>query len=164
MNELKHFDYQGEDIRTITDDDETVWFAGVDIGRILGYSDPQQAIEKLDEDERKLDSVRHGSGQKRKTWTVNESGLYSLILTSTKPEAKAFKRWVTHEVLPAIRKAGRYTSKEVAEKDQGLRKLHHEITELEIRRSELNNDLKEKRQQFLDLLYTDPDQLKIGFK
>lgn len=116
MNSLD-FTYNEKTIRTMTNNNE-VWFVGVDICRILDYADTEQALKKLDEDERYLNRVKDGSGQLRKTWMVNESGLYSLILTSNKPEAKAFKRWITHEVLPSIRKAGKYTTE--AEKIKAL--------------------------------------------
>jgi len=112
------FLYAALPVRVNTDERSQIWFAAIDICNILGYADARQAVEKLDDDEKKLDGVRHGSGQVRKTWTVNEFGLYSLILTSTKPEAKAFKRWVTHEVLPAIRKAGIYSTDEAKEYEQ----------------------------------------------
>ena len=78
----------------------------------LEYSHPKQAIKKLDEDERKLTNHTDGSGQERRTWMINEFGLYSLILTSSKPEAKALKRWIIHDVLPSIRKAGKFTSQQ----------------------------------------------------
>lgn len=158
------FNYNGNEIRTLSDDEGLIWFAAIDICNILGYGNAQRTIKQLlDEDERKLADLTGLSGQKRKTWTTNEAGLYSLILTSTKPEAKAFKRWITHDVLPAIRKAGKYSTKEQAEKDQSLRKIHHQIANLEVQRSEVNNQIKELRARFYEVLYTDPDQLKLEF-
>lgn len=121
MNKL--FQYQENNVRTQVDETGEIWFAGIDVCTILGYADPTQTIEKLDEDEKKLDRIWHGSGQSRKAWTVNEFGLYSLILTSTKPEAKAFKRWLTHEVLPALRKAGKYTNETQASKELAVQEL-----------------------------------------
>jgi len=72
------FNYNSNEIRVITEN-ETSWFVGVDVCAVLGYSNPTQAIEKLDEDEKKLDYVIHSSGQKRKAWTINEFGLYQLF-------------------------------------------------------------------------------------
>ena len=75
--------------------------------RVLGLDDTGKAVSRLDDDE--LTRIKIGSGgQMREAYAVNESGLYALVLGSRKPEAKAFKRWVTHEVLPAIRRTGRY--------------------------------------------------------
>jgi len=101
----------------------TFWFAGIDVCNILGYANPPMATKKLDEDERKLTAVELQLGQSRKTWTVNEFGLYSLILTSMKPEAKAFKKWVTHEILPSIRKAGKFTSEQEKEHEFSLQAI-----------------------------------------
>jgi prophage antirepressor-like protein len=88
------------------------WFIALEIAEILGYSDSQAMTRRLDDDEKSnrqivgLGSPTGGRG----TTTINEAGLYSAILASTKPEAKPFKRWVTHEVLPAIRKTGSFTT------------------------------------------------------
>lgn len=107
MNQLQRvFNYQGAQIRTVTKDGE-VWFVAKDVCDVLGHSDTSMAVKRLDEDE-KLIQTLFGSGQNREMWFVNEPGLYSLILTSRKSEAKAFKRWITHEVLPSIRKTGQY--------------------------------------------------------
>jgi len=164
MDKLNLFTYEGNEIRTFSDVENMAWFAGVDVCTILGYVKPLIAINKLDDDEKELGYLTDTSGQKRKTWSINEAGLYSLILSSTKPEAKAFKRWITHEVLPAIRKAGRYTREDQAEKDLTLQRLHREITAMEADRSEINANLKAKREKFYKLLYIDPNQLKLEFK
>ncbi|WP_434476113.1 BRO-N domain-containing protein [Bacillus hominis] len=83
---------------------EDIWFVAKDVCEALGYINPTMAMKRIDEDERaKLNLGRQGD-----TNCVNESGLYSLIMTSRKPQAKAFKKWVTSEVLPAIRKDGGY--------------------------------------------------------
>lgn len=99
------FDYEGNEIRTITIDDEPWWFA-VDVCGVLDLENTARAVMGLDEDEKC--EHEHYSGSGRKPTLINESGLYSLILRSRKPEAKAFKRWVTREVLPEIRKTGGY--------------------------------------------------------
>ena len=110
---------RGRNLKHLT----TFWFAGVDVSDILEYASSKQAIKKLDEDERKLRGVKHTLGQARKTWLINEFGLYSIILTSKKPEAKAFKRWVTHDVLPSIQKAGIFTTQQAKEHEISLQAI-----------------------------------------
>ena len=90
------------------------WFVAKDVCGALGLSDVSKAVERLDDDE-KLTRKLFVSGQNRDMWLVNESGMYALILRSNKPEAKRFKRWVTHEVLPAIRKHGGYLTPKMVE-------------------------------------------------
>lgn len=107
MTDLIPFDYSGRQVRTVTRDGEP-WFVAADVCGVLGISNPSQAMTYLDDDERDSTLISNEGGQERTTNIINEPGLYSLILRSRKPEAKAFKRWVTHEVLPAIRKTGRY--------------------------------------------------------
>lgn len=106
MNELQVFknDLFGE-VRTVMKGGEP-WFVAADVCRVLDHSNVSMAIERLDEDERaKLNLGRQGD-----TNVVNEFGLYALVMGSRKPEARAFKRWITHEVLPSIRKYGVYAA------------------------------------------------------
>jgi len=86
------------------------WFVGKDVADVLGYSNTKDAICKHVDPEDKLGSQIATSGQRREMTLINESGLYALILTSKLPQAKEFKRWVTSEVLPQIRKTGGYIS------------------------------------------------------
>lgn len=105
MNELQIFDNEefGE-IRTIEENGQ-VWFCAVDICKTLGLTNPTMALSNLDEDERsKFDLGRQGE-----TNFINESGLYTVILRSDKPNAKKFRKWITGEVIPAIRKTGTYS-------------------------------------------------------
>lgn len=98
-------------VRTINHNGEP-WFVAADVCKALEIANPSVAIDRIDEDERaKFNLGRQGEG-----YAVNEPGLYSLVLGSRKPEAKAFKRWITHEVIPAIRKHGMYATAETAEK------------------------------------------------
>ena len=108
-NELQIFDNPkfGE-IRTLTIDGEP-WFVGKDVAEILGYKDSVNALKSHVDEEDKLRWQITTSGQRRDVSLINESGLYSLILSSKLPNAKQFKRWVTSEVLPAIRKTGTYS-------------------------------------------------------
>lgn len=95
-------------IRTLTIDFEP-WFVGKDIADALGYERTDNALRRHVDDEDKLMHQISASGQNRNMIIINESGLYSLILSSKLPNAKKFKRWVTSEVLPAIRKTGSYS-------------------------------------------------------
>lgn len=83
------------------------WFVAMDVCGVLGLTDTNKAIQPLEDDE-KLTRKLFASGQNRKMWMINESGLYALILRSNKPNAKVFRKWVTGEVLPALRKRGYY--------------------------------------------------------
>ena len=104
MNELQNFNFSGQDVRIIKINDEP-WFVGKDVADILGYSDTQAMTRRLDDEDIMTNKL---SGMNMKSTIINESGLYSAILGSKKPEAKQFKRWVTSEVLPTIRKHGAY--------------------------------------------------------
>ena len=112
------------DIRTMTNEKGETFFVGKDMAEALGYKNAPDAISKHVDDEDKLESRIAISGQRRNVIFINESGLYSLVLSSKLPQAKAFKRWVTSEVLPQIRKTGGY----IPTKDAEGRKL----TDLEI--------------------------------
>lgn len=107
MNQLtKVFNYGESEVRTIVKDDE-VWFIAKDVCEVLELSDVSMSVKRLDEDE-KLVQTLFVSGQNRQIMSVNESGLYELIFTSRKSEAKEFKKWVKSDVLPSIRKTGSY--------------------------------------------------------
>ena len=105
---MQIFEYQGNEVRTIQHGDE-VWWVLKDVCRVLSLSTPHKVAERLEEDERNLIPLIDSMGRTQKNTIVNEPGLYSVILRSDKPEAKTFKRWVTHEVLPSIRKTGTYS-------------------------------------------------------
>lgn len=108
MNNLQIFNSPDfGQVRTIQQNGEP-WFIGKDVAEILGYSNTPKAIRDHVDDEDKLTERIVLSGQNREVAIINESGLYSLILSSKMPKAKEFKRWVTSEVIPAIRKTGKY--------------------------------------------------------
>lgn len=111
-NLVKVFEKDNFKVRTIIKDNE-IWFVGKDVAEALGYSDTNQAIRKHVDEEDKLTRQIDGIGQKREMYIINESGLYSLVLSSKLPTAKEFKRWVTSEVLPSIRKTGSYQSTQI---------------------------------------------------
>lgn len=110
MNEI--FDFHGQEVRAVTIDNEP-YFVGKDIADILGYQRADNAIRNHVDEEDKLTHRFSASGQNRNMIIINESGLYSLILSSKLPQAKEFKRWVTSEVLPTIRKNGMYATDEL---------------------------------------------------
>lgn len=109
MNELRIFNNAdfGE-IRTV-EQEGAIWFVGKDVADILGYSNSSKALADHVDDEDKLNNVSLLSLGQRGGWLINESGLYSLVLSSKLPKAKAFKRWITSEVIPSIRKTGSYS-------------------------------------------------------
>ena len=100
-------------VRVITKDGEP-WFVGKDVSEILGYLEPNKAITRhTDEDDRIKHPITDNLKRVQETWVINESGLYSLILGSKLPSAKKFKKWVTSDVLPSIRKHGMYATDEL---------------------------------------------------
>lgn len=113
MNSLQTFtnDNFGE-VRTIVKDNEP-WFVAADVCRSLEIGNPSDAMRRLDEDEKALVSIEGMSRGNDLTNIINEPGLYSLVLGSRKPEARAFKRWITHEVVPTIRRHGMYATNEL---------------------------------------------------
>lgn len=141
MNELQIFNFNKQEVRTLLINNEP-YFVGKDVAIVLGYTEPRKAIARHVDLE---DGMKHPiltNGGKQEMTMINESGLYSLILSSKMPNAKKFKRWVTSEVLPSIRKTGGYklpdnpmdvlklmfqaqenTNKEVAKHDQRITEL-----------------------------------------
>ena len=106
MNEMQVFKYEDNEVRTVERNGE-VWWVLADVCRVLGIQNNRNVARRLDEDEKGvhlMDTL--GGGQK--LTIISESGLYKVILRSDKPEAKKFTRWVTHEVLPTIRRTGGY--------------------------------------------------------
>lgn len=113
MNELQIFNYNGSEVRTIQKDGEP-WWVLKDVCEVLGLSSPHKVFDRLDEDEKGRNQIPTPGGEQEMT-VVNESGLYNVILRSDKPEAKPFRKWVTSEVLPSIRKHGAYMTPETLE-------------------------------------------------
>lgn len=118
MNELM-YSFRESNVRVIEKDGQP-WFAATDVCNVLEIKNTTQAIQRLEEDERSMFNI----GRQGETNFVNEYGLYTLILGSRKPEAKEFKRWITHEVIPSIRKRGLYatekTTKQILDDPQFL--------------------------------------------
>ncbi|MFC8688141.1 phage antirepressor KilAC domain-containing protein [Brevibacillus porteri] len=101
------FNYYSNEVRVVLVNDQP-WFVAKDVCYILGIEKSRNAVSRLDEDEALTMGITDSLGRTQESHIINEAGLYSLILTSRKPEAKAFKRWVTHEILPLIRQTGQY--------------------------------------------------------
>lgn len=143
MNELQIFNNEefGE-IRTITKDNEP-WFVASDICRSLDLSNPTMAMQRIDDDEKAKFNLGLSGGE---TNCVNEYGLYSLVLASRKREAKDFKRWITHEVLPSIRKTGSYnkpmsTAEKIQLLAQGNEELNERVDMVDGRVTDLENNM-----------------------
>ena len=110
MNGLKVFNYQDNEVRTAEVNGEP-WFVLKDVCSVLGLGSAHKVADRLDGDERNQIPITDSLGREQETTIINESGLYSVILRSDKPEAKPFRKWVTSEVLPSIRKTGGYGQK-----------------------------------------------------
>ena len=109
MNELQLFNFEENEVRTLLINGEP-YLVGSDVAKILGYSNPNKAIRDHVDEEDKLTERFVLSGQNREAIVINESGVYALVFSSKLPDAKRFKRWVTSEVLPQIRKTGSYAT------------------------------------------------------
>ncbi len=108
-NQITQFDFRGATVRVLTDKQGEPWFVGKDVAQVLGYSDTNKAVAMhVDNEDKKLNDKTSSSFGQRGATLINESGLYSLILSSKLPQAREFKHWVTSEVLPQIRRTGGY--------------------------------------------------------
>lgn len=123
-NEIRKFDFRGASLRTLTDEAGEPWFVAKDACDILGMSNPSMAVTALDKDEVvQIDPKDYLGSENRSNQAVNivsEPGLYKLIMRSRKPEAKEFQRWVTHEVLPQIRRTGGYIPMSESDSDEDI--------------------------------------------
>lgn len=152
------------EVRTVMVSDEP-WFVAADVCKALELSNPTVAVSRLDEDERtKFNLGRQGEGI-----IVNEAGLYSLILGSRKPEAKVFKRWITHDVIPAIRKTGGYIQGEESMSDDDLiaRALVMAQKKIELREQQLKEkdaqlELQKPKVDFADHVTDSDNAIDMG--
>lgn len=119
MNDLQIFTYQQSTVRTVERDGEP-WFVLKDVCDVLNLTTPARVAERLDKDEVSQTHLTDSIGRQQETTVINESGLYSVILRSDKPEAKPFRKWVTSEVIPAIRRHGSYSRKPLTPAEQLL--------------------------------------------
>lgn len=163
MNEIQTFDFDGSGIRTLTIGTEP-YFVGKDVAEVLGYSNPQKAIRNHVDDEDKGVNEMDTPGGKQPIVIINESGLYSLILGSKLPEAKRFKRWVTSEVLPSLRRNGMYAMDELLDNpDLAINALQKLKEEREARRQlELQNAQMKPKALFAEAVETSSTSILIG--
>lgn len=108
MNKLEVFEFEGNKVRTQIDQDGNVWFRVKDVCEVLGVKNYRDVVSKLEKDDVDLIDTIDSLGRTQSVRYTNESGLYDIVLQSRKPEARKFRRWVTSEVLPSIRKTGSY--------------------------------------------------------
>lgn len=145
--EIQTFNFNNATLRTLTDENGEPWFVAKDVCDIIGLENSRKATAELDPDEKNTVTIRNGiPGNPNKT-IISESGLYSLIMRSRKPEAKEFQRWVTHEVLPSIRKHGVYATEATIDRiltdpDFGIRLLT-DLKNERAKRIEAENHAKE---------------------
>lgn len=153
MNELQIFNHaEFGSVRTVTVDNEP-YFVGKDVAEILGYSNTRDALAKRVDAEDKLDGVAicDSIGREQTPVLINESGLYSLILSSKLPNAKRFKHWVTSEVLPSIRKHGVYAIDELLANPDMLISALQELKAERERIKALEQDIAVKNQQIVEM-------------
>ncbi|MDM8098703.1 BRO-N domain-containing protein [Oceanobacillus oncorhynchi] len=138
MTDLKVFNFEENNVRTLVIEDEP-YFVGNDVAKVLGYSNYRNAVSnKVDKDDKLRTRIEY-AGQYREMTLVNESGLYSLIFSSELDSAKKFKRWVTSEVLPQIRKQGLYMTNTLAEEIQNNPEIIHFLAEQVAKINTANN-------------------------
>lgn len=115
-NEIQQFDFKGAALRTLTDENGEPWFVLKDCMSILDLGNPTETVKMFDDDEFSTTEVIDSIGRRQQVYIISEPGLYRLVMRSRKPEAKEFQRWVTHEVLPSIRKHGAYMTQQTLDK------------------------------------------------
>lgn len=118
-NALQVFNFEKRDVRVVMKGSEP-WFVAKDVCEVLELGNITESLRRLEDDEFSSTEVVDSLGRTQQMQAVNEPGLYSLVLGSRKPEAKAFKRWITHEVLPALRKTGSYSVKKDPDEERKL--------------------------------------------
>ena len=119
-NEMQKFDFKGASLRTLTDEAGEPWFVLKDCMSILDLGNPTETVKMFDEDEFSTTEVIDSIGRRQQAYIISEPGLYRLVMRSRKPEAKEFQRWVTHDVLPQIRKTGGYIPTTDADDDMTI--------------------------------------------
>lgn len=139
MSNIQIFNYQSNEVRTVEMGGEP-WFVLKDVCTVLGISHITDTAKRMDEDEVGQTEVIDSMGRKQSTYIINESGLYNVILRSDKPEAKPFRKWVTSEVLPQIRKTGSYMLPKMTKEMQAIFLLDNRTAQLDQRVTALENN------------------------
>ncbi len=164
MNKLQLFNFEGNEVRTLKVNDEP-YFVGKDVANILGYSRTADAIRShVDPEDKGVGEIQTPGGR-QKLQIINESGLYSLILSSKMPNAKRFKHWVTSEVLPAIREHGAYMTDEkafdVVNNKDGLASLLQQAAD-QLRAKDIQIEKMKPKALFADSVATSKSTVLIG--
>ena len=164
MNEIKIFTNENFGEVGAVELEGNTWFIARDVCRALELDNSRQAISRLDEDEKNTVILNDGNRGNPNMAIINESGLYSLVLSSRKPEAKAFKRWITHEVLPSIRKHGMYAMDELLDNpDIAIEALTRLKEEREKRKSlECDVERMKPKEIFADSVASSHTSILIG--
>lgn len=164
MTDIRIFkNEQFGEVRTIAKDGEP-WFVAADVCKVLDLSNPTIAASRLDEDER----AKFNLGRQGETTIVSEAGLYTLVLGSRKPEAKAFKRWITHEVIPTIRRHGAYATETtiesiIADPESGIKLLQALKAEQERRKeAEAIAEAQRPKALFADAVAASDNSILVG--
>lgn len=162
MNDLKVFGFEGNEVRVFMKGDEPWWIAK-DVCAVLGIANVRDAATRLEEDEKDV-ALTDTPGGKQNLLVVNEPGLYSLILGSRKEEARAFKRWVTHDVLPTIRRTGMYATNELLDNPDLLIAVATQLKEERAARRVLELQAAEDKPkvEFFDAVADSKDAIDIG--
>lgn len=149
MNKLTIFNYEGNTVRTVMKDGNP-WWVLKDVCSVLEIGNSRDVMARLDSDEKGVDIIDTPGG-KQEVSIINESGLYSVILVSRKPEAKKFKRWVTHEVLPSIRRHGLYATDELLANPDFLIQALQELKAERAKNVELTTTISIQEQQIAEM-------------
>lgn len=157
MNELQIFNYNGNEVRTVQIDGEP-WWVLKDVCDVLEIQDVRRVAERLDGDEWSQTPVTDALGRQQNSYIINESGLYNVILRSDKPQAKPFRKWVTNEVLPSIRKTGGYQLPQMSKELRAIIMQDQKIQEVENRVNRVQEDLDEFKEE-MPLLALDCDRI-----
>lgn len=165
MQELQIFNFDNQKVRTMTIDEEP-YFVGKDVAIILGYKKTRNAIARhVDLDDKKDAPIQGPLGGTQKATVINESGLYSLIMSSKMPEAKRFKHWVTSEVLPAIRQHGAYLTDQkaldITTNKDGLAELLKQAAD-QLEQKDIQIKKLEPKALFADAVSASDDTILIG--
>jgi len=161
MNQLQIFkNEEFGQVRVLEVEGET-HFVLKDVCDVLGLSDTRRVAERLDDDECIQTPVTDNLGREQQTYTVNESGLYNVIIRSDKPQARQFKRWITHDVIPSIRKTGSY--KMPLTKKEEMRMYLDALEEQEAKIEAVNEDLQAFKRE-LPILGIECDRITVAVK
>lgn len=166
--QITPFDFNGANVRTITGNDGEPWFVLKDVCDVLEMQAPHMVAKRLDQQDRNTASVLAGDGKRYQTTIVNESGLYDVILDSRKPQAREFRRWITSEVIPSIRKHGGYLTEQkiedvLADPDTLIR-LATDLKAERARRAELEAQQRADAPKvlFADAVATSKSEILVG--